>query len=198
MKKPPPDQAPLPERVRHVLADMDPEDLGPGAVAYDVAAGLLLLRLHAPKPLSVEDVHHVWVRVFGEYAWLLQTPQRMYLTRLTRRLQQLQHSPPGEVARLGPGSTGRWLVRSRGTVHVLDLDAGTYERRPGPTSQTFAYDNQPVPLTRIEIWPEVGGRMFVWFDDPGLPEALEHYRVCSRIRSITRDTPDAALDETRA
>ncbi len=94
---------------------------------------------------------------------------------------------PQEVERLDPTSRGRWLIHSRRSVHVLDLDAGTYERRPGPNSQPFAHDNHSCRLTRVEIWPRVGGQMFVWFDDPGFPELLEHWRLCSRIQRIVHD-----------
>ena len=74
---------------------------------------------------------------------------------------------------------------------MLDLDARTYKRRLGPTSQAFDYDNQPAPLTRIEVWPKVGRQMLIWFDDPVHPELIEHYRVCSRIRSITHGAAGA-------
>jgi hypothetical protein len=187
VRQPPPDSASLRERARSVLTDLDPERVGGGASAYDAVAVAITNLLQAGEPVTVEDVGGLWAWAFGDDAWLLQAPHRFVLDQLTQHLQHLQPSAPspGEVSRPGPGSTGRWLVRSRGTVHVLDLDARTYERRPGPTSQAFPYDNQAVPLTRIEVWPEVGHRMLLWFDDPAQPETLEHYRVCSRIRSIS-------------
>lgn len=94
---------------------------------------------------------------------------------------------PRKVKRLGPTSRGRWLIHSRRSVHVLDLDAGTYERRPGIDSQPFPYDNRTCRLTRIEIWPQVGGRMLLWFDDPDFPDLLEHWCLCSRIQRIVHD-----------
>lgn len=96
-------------------------------------------------------------------------------------------SRPRVAESLDPTSTGRWRIRAQGTTHVLDLDAGTYERRPRPTSRRFEHDDTVVTLTRVEVWPHVGGRMMVWFDDPCAPELLEHWRVCSRIQSITSD-----------
>lgn len=94
----------------------------------------------------------------------------------------------GDVEHLDPDATGRWLIVTRsGTVHILDLDARTYQRRPGPTSQRFAHDNTIVALTRVQVWPHVGGRMLIWFDDPHDPDLLEHFRACSRIDRIVRD-----------
>lgn len=93
----------------------------------------------------------------------------------------------GDVQRLDPGSGGRWFVHTRGSVHVLGLAAGTYERRPGPTSARFAHDNTTLVLARVETWPEAGGRMLVWVNDPDLPELLEHWRLSSRISRIARD-----------
>jgi hypothetical protein len=97
---------------------------------------------------------------------------------------------------LDPTATGRWLIHSRDSVHVLDLDAWTYERRPGATSQRFAHDNTVVALTRVEVWPRVGGRMLVWFDDPDAPDLLEHFRLCSRIRAICSESSNAERPST--
>jgi hypothetical protein len=105
--------------------------------------------------------------------------------------------PPIGVESLGPSSHGRWLIHSRGTVHLLDLDARTYRRQPGPTSQSFPYDNQDLELSRVEVWPQVGGRMLLFFDDPEHPDLIEHYRVCSRIQSIT-SSPTAEKDAARS
>jgi len=99
------------------------------------------------------------------------------------------------VSQLHAGSTGRWLVHSRGSVHVLDLDARTYERRPGPTSQHFTFDNSVVSLTRVALWPEVGGKMAIFFDDPD-DHLLEHWRVSSRIEAIIADTPTSSRDRS--
>lgn len=91
------------------------------------------------------------------------------------------------VDHLDPDSTGRWLIHTQGTTHVLDLDNHTYERRPGPTSQHFPHDHTPLALNRIGVWPQVGGRMLIWCDDPEIPDLIEHFRVTSPIRSIVRD-----------
>ena len=70
------------------------------------------------------------------------------------------------VTRLGPGPV-------------------TYTRLPGADSTPMRYDSQPMPMTRVEAWPSVGQRTLVFFDDPNDP-AVERWRICSRILSITR------------
>jgi hypothetical protein len=97
--------------------------------------------------------------------------------------------PDPETPALGPGSGGRWLIITRRTTHVLDLANGTYERRPGSTSQAFPFDNRPVPYSRITVWPRIGGQLVLWFDDPDHPTLLEHYRISSDISAIVEDTP---------
>lgn len=83
---------------------------------------------------------------------------------------------------------GRWLVRTRYTNHIWDLDAGMYTRVTGPESSLMDLDDTPVRFTKVALWPEVGGRSFVYFDDP-VESWLEHWRASSRIRSITALTP---------
>lgn len=103
------------------------------------------------------------------------------------------------VERLTPNMTGRWLVTTRHTTHVWDLNgAATYERRPGAAGQAMPYDGQPVAIDRVERWPVVGDRALVFFTDPARPD-WEVYRMCSAIVSIRRLTGDvelAAPDET--
>jgi hypothetical protein len=43
-------------------------------------------------------------------------------------------------------------------------------------------------ITRVTAWPAVGRSALVFFDDPHL-DALEHWRQCSTIQSITRLAP---------
>ena len=95
------------------------------------------------------------------------------------------------TTRLGPSTPGCWLVRTRGSAHVWDLDAGRYVRMPGPTAAAMLFDHQPVTLTRVEWWPAVCGRSFLWYDDPDPARApvLEHYRISSTIAAITGLVP---------
>lgn len=92
------------------------------------------------------------------------------------------------VHALGPDMSGRWLVTTQGSTHVWDLDAMTYQRHPGPRSRSgaFAHDGVAHRITRVTLWPVVGGRSFVWFDDPDEPTLLEHYRISSTIVEIRR------------
>ena len=90
------------------------------------------------------------------------------------------------VTEIREGLGGRWLVRSGGSRHVWDLDAGTYMRVPGSASPSFEYDGVPHRITTVEWWPRLGQRSFVWFDDPDGPGGRGHYRVSSTIQSIER------------
>ena len=107
--------------------------------------------------------------------------------------------PPAaeSVDHLDAGGSGRWLIRSRGTTHLLDLDRRIYERRTGPTSQHFSFDNVPMELARVVVWPRVDGRMLVFFYDPR-EDNIEYWRLTSRIRSITPDLGDEHLPEDRS
>lgn len=89
-----------------------------------------------------------------------------------------------EVQGLGPADIGRWLITTRTSQHVLDLDARLYERRPGPGGHAMPLDHQPLTLTRVQVWPRVGSQMLVWVDDPDVPHLLEHYRLCATITRI--------------
>lgn len=94
----------------------------------------------------------------------------------------------GEVRELGPEDTGRWLVTTaRGSRHVWDLDAWTYQRLPhADASFSAPQDGQVLSITRVERWPAVGGTSLVWFDDLDAPNLLEHWRMSNVIVSIQR------------
>ena len=198
MSQRPTDAASLLAQVNATFVDLDPEGLGPDAESYRAAAVMLTFLLDTTAAMTTEDLGGLWAWAFGTGARLLQPDNRQLLDDLARRLRERQSAMtqraeaaagPGTVLTLGPSDTGRWLIRSRGhTVHVLDLDQHTYERRPGPGSQSFKHDNTEVRLARIEIWPQLNRRMLIWFDDPN-DHRTEHYRMCSRISSITPARP---------
>lgn len=98
------------------------------------------------------------------------------------------------VDALGPGMGGRWLVRTRSSRHVWDLLRHTYQRLPGATSNHFAYDGEVVRIGRVAVYPRVGGRFLVYYDDP-CDEALEQYRLSGTVRSITRLPATGSPDE---
>jgi hypothetical protein len=97
-----------------------------------------------------------------------------------------------EVQELGPADTGRWLITTGTSEHVLDLDARLYERRPGPGGHSMPLDHQPLALTRVQFWPRVGSQMLVWVDDPDVPDLVEHFRLCATIARIARCRPTTA------
>lgn len=92
---------------------------------------------------------------------------------------------PRAVTELTPESTGRWVVTTRGSQHLIDLDERTYQRLPGPTGTAFPYDRASLQLMRIQVWPKVGGRMLVWLQDP-VHAHLEHWRISSTISHIAQ------------
>lgn len=92
---------------------------------------------------------------------------------------------PETVTELTEGMTGQWLVTSRDSQHVWDLDAMTYERRPGDNAARMPWDNAAHHITGIGRYPSVGGRSYVEFDPGGL--SIE-WRVCGRIERIERLT----------
>lgn len=99
-----------------------------------------------------------------------------------------------DVTELRPGMTGRWLVRTRNSQHIWDLDEMSYTRRPCATSSQMAYDGVPGLISRCTALAVRREReSFVWFDDL-LDPLLEQYRIRSSIASITRledSTPES-------
>lgn len=61
--------------------------------------------------------------------------------------------------------TGLWRVTTQGSVHLWDLDLGTYERRPfrAPVDASMLlFPNwEPVPWRQVERWPRVGESFLV-------------------------------------
>lgn len=90
--------------------------------------------------------------------------------------------------KLDAAVSGVWLVISKGSQHMWNLDAMTDTRVPGAArlSGTFALDGRPIPIARVERWPRVGATSLFFFDDPTETARYEHYRQSSRIKSITR------------
>lgn len=93
---------------------------------------------------------------------------------------------------IGPESTGRWLITTQGSQHVLDVDEQTYQRLPGRGRSGFAHDQRTVPFSRVEQRPAVGSAFVLWFDDPDSPDEIVYWRRSSTIRAIERaDARDA-------
>lgn len=91
------------------------------------------------------------------------------------------------VADLHRGMSGRWLVTTRSTRHVWDMDAGTYMRLPGSASKSGAmvHDGYPCRITNVELWPHVGESFLVWFDHHSDP-FMDHWRLSSTVASIVK------------
>lgn len=95
--------------------------------------------------------------------------------------------------RLDSEARGRWNIHPRSAVHVIDLDARTYERVPGPDSADFATDGFVHEFNTISS-PEVGSPMSVWFDDMDQPELRQRWHQTSRVRRIERAPAVGAIE----
>ncbi|TQL60076.1 hypothetical protein FB474_1453 [Oryzihumus leptocrescens] len=84
---------------------------------------------------------------------------------------------------LGPGMSGRWVVHTRGSTHVWDMDARTYARHPRTPAAAMPHDGVDHPIRSVGAWPRVGAHSYVVFDDPQ-HSALEHWRQSGTILSI--------------
>lgn len=95
--------------------------------------------------------------------------------------------------------SGVWVVETRGSSHIWDLDNMTYTRRPGASSGSggMLFDGNAMPITRVQAWPRVGESFFVWFDDPDDPDLLEHYRISSTVRRILPVEPVRPTDPAK-
>ena len=102
---------------------------------------------------------------------------------------------PKEVEALHSGLGGCWLVSTRTSRHVWNLDHMTYQRLPGPDGQKFVADGMVLPITHVGFYPAVGRSSLIFYDDPE-GERRERWRVSATVVSITRleaedaDQPD--------
>lgn len=91
--------------------------------------------------------------------------------------------PDGTYLRIPTAAGGVWKVVTRSSEHLFDLDTGRYMRTP-EGGQPFDHDGRWCQVTRAEVEPQVGGKFFLWFDDPDTPELVEHWRQSSTITHI--------------
>ncbi|WP_293002611.1 hypothetical protein [Mycobacterium sp.] len=96
------------------------------------------------------------------------------------------------VDTLSPQLAGRWLVVTLGSQHHWDLDAMTYTRIPGrlSLSGSFRFDRVPMAISWVDRWPQFGSTSLVWLYDPDQHDGVEHWRLSSRIISISEMLPD--------
>lgn len=92
---------------------------------------------------------------------------------------------PDAVSALHEGLGGCWLVITRTSQHVWNLDQMTYQRLPGPDGQGFVADGMVLTITRIGVYPAVGRSSLLFYDDPE-NEQRERWRVSATVVSITR------------
>lgn len=97
------------------------------------------------------------------------------------------------VQELTADTGGRWLVTTQGSQHIWDLDAWTYERRPGRGRGNFQGDGVPQRIWSVKVFPRVGRSFYVELDDT----ATEiQFRISTEVVSIERITQPAADNES--
>ncbi|MCB1257311.1 MAG: hypothetical protein KDB26_09415 [Microthrixaceae bacterium] len=87
------------------------------------------------------------------------------------------------VTELTANSRGVWLVTTQGSTHVWDLDAWTYERRPGSGRSQFIGDSSPQPIWDVKVFPRVGHSFYVELDDTA---TQIQFRISTEVVRIER------------
>jgi hypothetical protein len=78
-------------------------------------------------------------------------------------------------------------VKTTGSEHIWNLDHMTYTRIPQSLSRSgaFAFDHQPMAITRVDRWPRIGSTSLLWYNDPTEPDRIEHWRQSSPVVTIS-------------
>ncbi len=112
-----------------------------------------------------------------------------------------ESNTPETVTELAPGMGGRWLVTTRGSQHVFDLDRMTYTRLPGEGRGQFIGDGVPQRIWRIGTWPKVGSEFYLEWD---WTYSQVQTRLSSTVQKIerladdepeTEDEPEAEVED---
>jgi len=92
------------------------------------------------------------------------------------------------VDKIAPDMSGSYIITTGNTIHKWNMVDGTitYSRHPIDNSNPFWSDGKEFIVTDVIHWPEVGKSFGFYFDDPEFPDAIEHWRVSSTIKSIER------------
>jgi hypothetical protein len=154
-----------------------------GDMGYDLATGLLSVHFEliaTTRKEAVATARHL--------AAAMPLPQPV----ASITVQPCRPRPPivhghRDVDALTPGINGSWLVKTQGSDHIWNLDHETYTRIPQSHSRSgaFAFDHQPMSITRVERWPRIGSTSLLWYNDPTDSDLTEHWRQSSSVVSIT-------------
>lgn len=90
-----------------------------------------------------------------------------------------------EILELTEDMTGRYLVKTQGSIHLWDLDNKFYVRNPSPESMANRHmpdhvNHRPLSWVKVERWPKVG-QSFLTILNGDMP-----WHRSSTIRSIER------------
>ena len=95
---------------------------------------------------------------------------------------------------LVPSGTGRWKIHTEDAIHILDLDAGTHERRPLPWPDTQrGFDDHPTHYLISEVieWPRVGDQFVLQCSLRSDPWQRRHVVRSAPITQISAAQPAA-------
>lgn len=95
-----------------------------------------------------------------------------------------------EIDRLTGTEGGRWRIWTQGSTHVMDLEAMTVTRHPGPTSGRTINDTTR-PIREIRQC-QVGESGYWTMSAGGLMDPIDHYwQATTPISKIERIDNDA-------
>ena len=102
------------------------------------------------------------------------------------RIRTGRYEPGTRVHVLAPDAAGCWVVRTRHTTHLFDLDAAAYARLPGPGRRAIDHDRTWLRLLRFGLRPSVGTSFLIFVDhpDPVVAAYWELWRASSTVMSI--------------
>ncbi|MCV7194098.1 hypothetical protein [Mycolicibacterium brumae] len=97
---------------------------------------------------------------------------------------------PETITELTSGMGGRWLVTTRGSQHIWDLDRMTYTRLPGAGRGQFIGDGQPQRIWNIGAWPKVGSSFYLEWDWTYTQVQTRLSSTVQRIERLADDEPE--------
>lgn len=90
-------------------------------------------------------------------------------------------------------ATGHWVIRTRNTTQLIDLDETRYMRVPGQGRKAMEYDREWLQILRFGRLPVLGEQMLIYVDPPDPLRAMveELWRVSATILSLEQAEPGA-------
>lgn len=87
------------------------------------------------------------------------------------------------VPRLTNEDTGTWIIKTRGSTHVLNLDEKTITRFNDSGRNPMPRDGKEKYITTVARWPEVGDGFIMYYSEQPQSMAVR-WHASSTIESI--------------